>query len=175
MIGRRVAILAVRTDDDYCRPAITMMPVAKIKKPSSFSIESLVGRRSPSPDSSDGDRSPRVASEPTGPATEPGDGIGFRRVLPGSAAIAAAAAKGVYPTDFYMPFHVDALRGSTQTQLAAHHPHNALPHGLPPFHGQPGLTSQIHPMLMGHGREVVPFYPWLIPRHGGYYNHRYTG
>ena len=139
-----------------------MMPVAKAKKLNSFSIESLVGRTSPEPT----DRSPTPE-----PAKEPCDRVGFRRVIP------TTTTKGVYPNDFYMPFPVDALRGGISTQLVPHPNRGALPYGLPPFHGQPGFTPhQIHPMLMGHGREVhVPFYPWLIPRHGGYYNHRYTG
>ena len=136
-----------------------MMPVAKAKKVSSFSIESLVGRTSPEP--SDRSTTPELK--------ESCDRVGFRRVVPGS----TAAAKGVYPNDFYMPFPLDALRS---TQLVSHRNRSAAyPYGVPPFHGQPGFTPQIHPMLMGHGREVVPFYPWLIPRHGGYYNHRYTG
>ena len=71
-----------------------------------------------------------------------------------------------------------------QAMLPNMSPANLLGHpfpgGLSPFGPHPGLTAPgVHPNMLGGlaaaQQKDFPFYSWLISRHSGYLNHRFTG
>lgn len=192
-----------------------MMPVVPTtRKPTNFSIESLVGRsnpsppppaatqpppqppqppassrRSPSPNSRSPSSSPVESAAPTRllPAS-PRErrtvaSSGFQPVLPGASPAALLnelRLKGLQAQAPYLADGNHALDGLHH--LHPHlpplglHPHGHLPNGLGSLGPiPPGVhPAALGPLMLGPHRDVLPFYPWLMSRHGAYL-HRFAG
>ncbi len=163
-----------------------MMPVAPTAKRSNgFTIDSLMGKETaPSrPSTSRTSVSPTApsvnvtvsAENAPVPAREPtmgGIGSSFHPVHPGSGALLNGL-KGLYGPYHDNPYH-EGLTALGLPAAAALHAANAGTGHLPPgFHlpSVPHTGLPHHPLLMGAQRDPFAMYPWLLSRHGSYFNH----
>ena len=151
--------------------------------------EMVVSPRGSSPSLSPRDLS-RESREPPSPReireTLGGIGSSFHPVTPGATALLnGLRLKGFHPGHPGLPLDhplhgLDGLQG-----LHPHLPHlpglqghhgGPLPGGLGHLHHpHPGLhPGALNPLMLGPHRDMLPFYPWLMSRHGAYL-HRFAG